>query len=84
MNFGFKNLQIFLYFASMKDPKQKTFMTPADLMRALIPVFPPSESTTIRSGYLLGERDPGELHCATSTFFMMFDTNSDERISFEE
>lgn len=59
-------------------------MTPADLMRAVVPVFPPSESNRVREGYLRGERRPGELHCAPSSFFMLFDTNSDGLISFAE
>lgn len=59
-------------------------MLPADLMRAVVPVFPPSESHAIREGYLRGERKPGELHCAPSKFFMLFDTNNDGLISFPE
>lgn len=34
-------LQVFEYFASIKD-QGETLMTPADLMRAVVPVFPPS------------------------------------------
>lgn len=59
-------------------------MTPADLMRAIVPVFPPSESNRVREGFLRGERAPGELHCAPSEFFMLFDTNNDGLISFPE
>lgn len=59
-------------------------MTPADLMRAVVPVFPPSESNIVREGSLRGERPPGELHCADSEFFMFFDTNNDGLISFPE
>lgn len=59
-------------------------MTPADLMRAVVPVFPPSESNRVREGFLRGERVPGELHCAPSKFFMLFDTNNDGLISFPE
>lgn len=59
-------------------------MTPADLMRAVVPVFPPSDSDIVRDGYLRGEHDPGELRCAPSTFFMLFDTNNDGLISFPE
>lgn len=59
-------------------------MTPADLMRAVVPVFPPSESNIIREGYLRGESPPGELYCADSKFFMLFDTDNDGLISFPE
>lgn len=59
-------------------------MLPADLMRAVVPVFPPSESNIIREGYLRGERNPGDLHCSPSNFFMLFDTNNDGLISFPE
>lgn len=76
--------QVFEYFASVRTPSGETFMTPADLMRAIVPVFPPSESNRVREGYLRGERVPGELHCAPSKFFMLFDTNNDGLISFAE
>ncbi|CAL5026592.1 unnamed protein product [Urochloa decumbens] len=76
--------KIFDYFASVKNPEGEVCMLPADLMRAVVPVFPPSESTAVREGRLRGERSPGELHCAPSKFFMLFDTNSDGLISFAE
>jgi hypothetical protein len=60
------------------------YMLPTDLMRAVVPVFPPSESKIVREGRLRGERHPGELHCAPSEFFMLFDTNGDGVISFSE
>ncbi|GAU23119.1 hypothetical protein TSUD_305670 [Trifolium subterraneum] len=59
-------------------------MTPADLMRAVVPVFPPSESNLIREGHLKGERSPGHLFCPPSDFFMLFDVNGDGLISFRE
>ncbi|PWA81327.1 calcium-binding EF hand family protein [Artemisia annua] len=55
-----------------------------DLMRAIVPVFPPSELNVVKDGSLRGERSPGELHCAPSEFFMLFDVNKDGLISFEE
>ncbi|GJN02418.1 hypothetical protein PR202_ga19767 [Eleusine coracana subsp. coracana] len=76
--------KIFEYFASVRNPDGEVYMLPADLMRAVVPVFPPSESTVVREGRLRGERSPGELHCAPSEFFMLFDTNSDGLISFAE
>lgn len=59
-------------------------MLPADLMRAVVPVFPPSESDIVREGRLRGEPNPGELRCAPSDFFLLFDTNNDGLISFPE
>ncbi|KAL9377071.1 hypothetical protein Peur_031191 [Populus x canadensis] len=75
---------VFEYFASLKTPDGEVLMTPAELMRAVVPVFPPSESNRIREGFLRGETVPEELHCAPSRFFMLFDTNSDGLISFSE
>ncbi|KAL2635960.1 hypothetical protein R1flu_007439 [Riccia fluitans] len=80
--------KVFLYFASVRDSEGQAFMAPADLMRAVVPVFPPSESTRVREGYLQGERNPCaenfHLQCPPSEFFMLFDTNSDGLISFAE
>lgn len=59
-------------------------MTPADLMRAVVPVFPPSESHRVREGSLRGDQVPGALQCDPSEFFMLFDTNNDGLISFAE
>ncbi|CAM8970456.1 unnamed protein product [Rhodiola kirilowii] len=76
--------KVFEYFASIKNPDGEVLMTPADLMRAVVPVFPPSESNLVRDGYLRGERSPGDLRCAPSGFFMLFDVNNDGLISFKE
>uniref|UniRef100_R7W8C4 Calcium-binding atopy-related autoantigen 1 n=1 Tax=Aegilops tauschii TaxID=37682 RepID=R7W8C4_AEGTA len=76
--------KIFEYFASIRNPEGEVYMLPADLMRAVVPVFPPSESNVVREGRLRGERNPGELQCAPSEFFMLFDTNGDGLISFAE
>ena len=78
------SFQVFEYFESFKTPDGEVLVTPAELMRAVVPVFPPSESNRIREGFLRGETVPGELHCAPSRFFMLFDTNSDGLISFSE
>ncbi|CAL5376734.1 unnamed protein product [Camellia sinensis] len=75
---------VFEYFASIRTPSGEVLMTPADLMRAVVPVFPPSESNCIREGYLKGKWIPSELHCAPSIFFMLFDTDNDGLISFAE
>lgn len=76
--------KVFEYFASLRSPDGELLMKPADLMRAVVPVFPPSESNLVRDGYLGGERNPGELHCAPSDFFMLFDVDNDGLISFKE
>lgn len=76
--------KVFEYFASVRTLGGEVFMTPADLMRAVVPVFPPSESNRVREGFLRGEQVPGELQCDPSQFFMLFDTNSDGLISFPE
>ncbi|CAI9291927.1 unnamed protein product [Lactuca saligna] len=76
--------KVFEYFASVRTTRGEILMTPGDLMRAIVPVFPPSESNLVRDGSLRGERRPGELHCAPSEFFMLFDVNNDGLISFKE
>ncbi|XP_039024441.1 calcium uptake protein, mitochondrial-like [Hibiscus syriacus] len=76
--------KVFQYFASFQTPEGELLMRPADLMRAVVPVFPPSESHLVRDGYLTGERSPGELRCDPSEFFMLFDMNNDGLISFRE
>ncbi|KAJ6435703.1 hypothetical protein OIU84_000836 [Salix udensis] len=76
--------KVFEYFASFKTPDGEVLMTPEDLMRAVVPVFPPSESNRVREGFLRGETVPGKLHCAPSKNFMLFDTNGDGLISFSE
>ncbi|MED6186674.1 hypothetical protein PIB30_069007 [Stylosanthes scabra] len=76
--------KVFAYFASYHTPEGELLMKPADLMRALVPVFPPSESHLVRDGHLKGERSPGHLRCAPSEFFMLFDVNGDGLISFKE
>ncbi|KAL0915246.1 hypothetical protein M5K25_015648 [Dendrobium thyrsiflorum] len=76
--------KIFEYFASIRSPEGEVFMSPADLMRAVVPVFPSSESSIVKEGCLRGEREPGALHFASSPLFLLFDTNNDGLISFPE
>ncbi|XP_038898722.1 calcium uptake protein, mitochondrial isoform X2 [Benincasa hispida] len=76
--------KVFEYFASFRAPDGELLMRPMDLMRAVIPVFPPSESHLVRDGYLSGERNPGELRCAPSNLLMLFDINNDGHVSFKE
>ncbi|KAK3211704.1 hypothetical protein Dsin_016410 [Dipteronia sinensis] len=76
--------KVFQYFASELSPEGESLMKPEELMRAVVPVFPPSESNYVRDGYLTGERSPGELRCSPSKLFMRFDINNDGLISFKE
>ncbi|CAL5204987.1 unnamed protein product [Lathyrus oleraceus] len=76
--------KVFEYFASSRTPEGEVLMNHADLMRAVVPVFPPSESNLVRDGSLKGERSPGHLLCPPSEFFMLFDVNGDGLISFRE
>ncbi|XP_025983962.1 calcium uptake protein, mitochondrial-like [Glycine soja] len=76
--------KVFEYFASCRTPEGELLMKPVDLMRAVVPVFPPSESKLVREGYLNGERSPGHLFCLPSEFFMLFDVDNDGLISFKE
>ncbi|KAG6428449.1 hypothetical protein SASPL_112701 [Salvia splendens] len=76
--------KVFEYFASFKSPSGEVYMTASDLMRAVVPVFPPSEADVVRGGYLKGELISSKLHCPPPEFFMLFDTNNDGLISFPE
>ncbi|KAJ9167701.1 hypothetical protein P3X46_019309 [Hevea brasiliensis] len=76
--------KVFEYFASFQAADGELLMKPADLMRAVVPVFPPSESHLVREGYLSGERRPGELRCPPSDLFKLFDLDTDGLISFKE
>ena len=50
---------MFEYFASVRDADAHTFaMTGADMMRSVVPVFPPDGSDVIRAGSLPGEPSP--------------------------
>lgn len=76
--------KVFEYFASVRSPEGEVFMTPADLMRAIVPVFPPSNSNIVREGCLRGEKFPDKMPYDNSTFFMLFDIDNDGLISFSE
>ncbi|GJT31663.1 calcium uptake protein, mitochondrial, partial [Tanacetum coccineum] len=47
---------VFDYFASVENTRGETRMTPGDLMRVIVPVYPPSESNVVRDGSFRGER----------------------------
>ncbi|KAL1319021.1 hypothetical protein AAHE18_15G247500 [Arachis hypogaea] len=55
--------KVFEYFASIKTANGEVYMTPVDLMRAVVPVFPLSESNCVREGFLRGEQVPDTLRC---------------------
>lgn len=52
-------LQVFDYFASGRDPNGVVYMLPGDMMRSVVPVYPPEGSDYVRSGSLAGEPDAG-------------------------
>lgn len=49
--------QVFEYFASQREGKAFS-MTAGDMMRSVVPVFPPEGSDVIRAGSLPGEPLP--------------------------
>lgn len=51
-------LQVFEYFASQRADHHSYSMTAGDMMRAVVPVYPPEGSDTIRAGSLPGEPSP--------------------------
>lgn len=72
--------KIFDYFSSLEEDEVR-YMTSADLLRALVPVYPPEGSPIERGGALLGEKVPCE---ETVKFFQLFDLDGDNLISFHE
>jgi calcium uptake protein 1, mitochondrial len=50
--------KIFEYFASLGDVRHGFVMTAADVMRSVVPVFPPMDSEILRAGSLPGEPQP--------------------------
>ena len=72
--------KVFAYFSSIKIDDVH-YMTAVDLLRALVPVYPPEGSPMERSGALLGEKVPVVEHI---TFFKVFDMDGDDLISFYE
>lgn len=72
--------KVFEYFSSIEQDGVK-YMTPADLLKALVPVYPPETSTVERGGALIGENTPKNEFTA---FFSVFDMDGDDLISFHE
>ncbi|KXZ48149.1 hypothetical protein GPECTOR_30g245 [Gonium pectorale] len=79
--------KVFEYFSSIEKDKLK-FLSPVDLLRAVVPTYPPSESSIDRSGSLDGERADGRPQPfwskAQTTFFKQFDVDGDGLISYPE
>eukprot|EP00210_Caulerpa_lentillifera_P000711 g688.t1 len=72
--------KIFDYFSSVEKDNVR-YMTSADLLRALVPVYPPEGSPIERGGALAGERVPCE---ETVKLLQLFDLDGDNLISFHE
>lgn len=72
--------KIFEYFSSVEKDGVR-YMTAVDMLRALVPVYPPEGSEMIRGGALLGERAP---KAELTTVFKVFDMDGDNLISFYE
>jgi len=75
--------KVFEYFATHGDLTLGFTMTPSDVMRSVVPVYPPHDSDIIRAGFLPGEPSPGVPQHA-STFFKTFDVDGSGGISFDE
>jgi hypothetical protein len=75
--------KVFDYFASGGDINRGFVMTPADMMRSVVPVYPPRGSEVVRAGALPGEPAP---RCPQppSPFFAQFDIDGSGGIGFEE
>jgi hypothetical protein len=75
--------KVFEYFSTRGDLTQGFTMTPSDIMRSVVPIYPPHGSDIIRAGFLPGEPSPGVPQHA-STFFETFDIDGSGGISFDE
>ncbi|PRW57749.1 calcium uptake mitochondrial-like [Chlorella sorokiniana] len=75
--------KVFEYFASQRDGKVFT-MTAGDMMRSVVPVFPPEGSEVVRAGSLPGEPSPKVANEEASAFIRQFDMDGDDRVNFDE
>ena len=50
--------QVYEYFASQRGEGRALSMTAGDMMRSVVPVYPPQGSDVIRAGSLPGEPSP--------------------------
>ncbi|PSC74405.1 ARF guanine-nucleotide exchange factor GNOM isoform B [Micractinium conductrix] len=75
--------KVFEYFASQREGKAFS-MTAGDMMRSVVPVFPPEGSDVIRAGSLPGEPLPHVQENEASKVISRFDINGDDKINFDE
>lgn len=75
--------KIFEYFASVGDIKSGFEMTPSDMMRSIVPVYPPEGSDIVRAGALPGEPS-AHIPQEDSALFRKFDVNDSGGISYDE
>ncbi|GIL46976.1 hypothetical protein Vafri_3832 [Volvox africanus] len=77
--------KVFEYFSSQEKDGQE-FMTPVDMLCAVVPTYPPSESTIDRMGHLDGERraTPSGWNKTQASFLQQFDVDGDGLISYPE
>lgn len=75
--------KVFEYFASLRHGKVFS-MTAGDMLRSVVPVFPPEGSEIIRAGSLPGEPSPHLCKEEASPFIQKFDIDGDAALGFEE
>lgn len=78
--------KVFEYFSSVEKDKMK-YMHDVDLLRAVVPTYPPIESRTVRTGSLDGEQSIKAQPFwskAHTRFFKQFDVDGDGLISYPE
>lgn len=75
--------KVFEYFASVRDGKSFS-MTAGDMMRSVVPVYPPEGSDVVRAGSLPGEPSPHVHDEEPSKFIASFDIDGDDNINFDE
>ena len=75
--------KVFEYFSTLGDHNRGFTMTPSDIMRSVVPVYPPEGSDIIRAGSLPGEPSP-RVPQNPSAFFETFDVDDSGGISFDE
>ncbi|KAK9834607.1 hypothetical protein WJX74_005603 [Apatococcus lobatus] len=77
--------KVFEYFASEEREGGHRAMKPADLLCALVSVYPPDLSAAARTGHLPGERHAGKgSEELESNFFKSLDSDGDGLLSFQE
>lgn len=75
--------KVFEYFASQGSIRSGYQMTAGDMMRSVVPVYPPERSDIIRAGSLPGEPSPRLPH-EDSSIFNNFDLDNSGGITFDE